>query len=332
VAAAEAGTRVVLIERARHLGGVAARGEHRTLCGLAPIDAATPELLEPALTGTWVRDIATGEPYRQGRVWLWPTDSRALQAGLARRLAAVGVAPRHGGLSGATLDGDAIRALALDGERFEVDAVIDASGSGAMAELLRLPLAAPTQWPAYRATLALDLADGPAARARALATAQAAVGGQAALALVPLGGGAWQLSLDVPPGSGPAEAARASERAAVALGAQLLGCAITVADRDQGRPAGTLGLEELFAERERGLCWAAWPREEHRPGGVAWTWPPRDRHGLPERATRATGAPTNLRFIGKGMPVSAEAAAALRVTGTCLAMGAAVGALAARRA
>jgi hypothetical protein len=115
-----------------------------------------------------------------------------------------------------------------------------------------------------------------------------------------------------------------------ALGGELLACACRLAHRDRGRPAARFGLAELFAERERGLCWAAWPREEHLPDGIAWMWPPADRHGVPEAATRPLGGPANLWCVGKGMPVSAEAAAALRVTGTCLALGAAVGQAAAR--
>ena len=39
VAAARSGAQVQLLEAAHHLGGVAVRGEHRTLCGLAAIDA-----------------------------------------------------------------------------------------------------------------------------------------------------------------------------------------------------------------------------------------------------------------------------------------------------
>jgi 2-polyprenyl-6-methoxyphenol hydroxylase-like FAD-dependent oxidoreductase len=326
VAAAERGARVVLVERSHHLGGAAARGEHRTLCGLAPIDAERPELLEPGLASAWVSEIASGAPFRQGRVWLWPTESRVLQDGLARRLRRAGVAPSfHRTVEGAEIVSGALRSLTLRGESLVVDAVVDASGSGAFADLLGLGRAAATQWSAYRAVIACGLASGLAARTRALATARAASGSEAALALTPLGDDRWQVSLDVPPGTAAAEASSCIERIAEALKAELLACAVQVADRDEGRPRGTLALDELFAERERGLCWAAWPREEHRPDGVVWTWPPRDRHGLPERATMAPGAPANCRFVGKGMPVSLEAAAALRVTGTCLALGAAVG-------
>ena len=123
-----------------------------------------------------------------------------------------------------------------------------------------------------------------------------------------------------------ADAATIAGRVAEALGGSLIACAWQVADRDGGRPASALGLDELFATGERGLCWAAWPREEHGPTGVAWTWPPRDRHGVPECVARPAGWPANVWCVGRGVAVTAEAASALRVTGTCLALGTAVGA------
>ncbi len=330
VAAAEAGARVVLIEASHHLGGVAARGEHRTLCGLAPIDAPEPVLLEPGLTGAWIPAIAIGEPFHQGRVWLWTTHARALQDGLAARLSGAGVEVVRGQAVGG-VETHAGRIVSVRaGADLEVHSVVDASGSGALARLLGLPLAPPSQWSSFRATISADIGAGAAARVRALSIAQVASGGSAALALTPLPGPrAWQLSLDCQRGTPVRAAAETVERIATALGAVVEGMALAVADRDEGRPLGAMSLEQLFACDERGLCWAAWPREEHRPDGVAWTWPPGDRHGVPERATRIAGAPDNCWFVGKAMPVELEAAAALRVTGTCLAVGAAVGRLAA---
>jgi hypothetical protein len=147
------------------------------------------------------------------------------------------------------------------------------------------------------------------------------------LALVPLDTAEhhWQLSLDVPPGATVVAAAATAERIANALGGVVVSQAVAIAERDSGRSTGALGLDELFGERERGLCWAAWPREEHGPTGVAWTWPTADRHGVPERAAHIAGAPANVWCVGRGAAVTNEAAAALRVTGTCLALGAAVG-------
>src|SRR5580658_10391362 len=56
------GAEVLVLEAGRHLGGVAVAGEHRTLCGLAPIDAPTAELLEPGLVAAWLPYLADGGP------------------------------------------------------------------------------------------------------------------------------------------------------------------------------------------------------------------------------------------------------------------------------
>lgn len=337
VAAAVAGARVVLLESSHHLGGAAARGEHRTLCGLAAIDAAAPELIEPTLTTAWVDVLATGGPVRAGRVWLWPTASDALQAGLRSRLITAGVEVHLGAevrgttsVRSAGRDGRPGRVVALDvGASLAVDAVIDASGGPVMARLLGLDERASGQWGAYRALIEADIATGPAARAHALAAVARACG-EAAAALTPIAERRWQLSLDVQPGTNAAEASAHAGRAAEALGGELLAGTIAVAERDLGGVAPAVTLAQLFACRERGWCWAAWPRERHGPEGVAWTWPPGDRYGVPEAAARPAGAPVNWWCVGRGAAVDTDAAAALRVTGTGLAMGASVGATVAR--
>lgn len=332
VASAEAGAPTILIEASRALGGVAVHGEHRTLCGLAPIDAARPELLEPSFTSDWITAIVDGSPYQQGRVWLWPTNAVTLQRGLRARLMTAKVDLRLGtAVSGAECS-DAGIMLRMSAQKLLAGAVIDASGAGVLARLLGLPYASPSQWPAHRSLLHVPaLGTGAAARVSALRRAQAASGSGAALALVPVEhtAGNWQLSCDVAPGTSVATAAAMAERIAIALDGTVLTNAVALAQRDHGRPTSNLGVDELFADQERGLCWAAWPREEHGPDGVTWQWPISDRHGIPERAVRLAGVPDNVWCIGKGAPVTVEAAAALRVTGTCLAMGAAVGARAA---
>lgn len=332
VASAEAGAHTILIEATHALGGVAVQGEHRTLCGLAPIDAARPELLEPTFTSGWITAIADGTPYQQGRVWLWPTNAATLQRGLRARLLAANVEVRLGTIVIGAEHRAAGIVLRMGALTLVAGAVIDASGAGVLARLLGLPCVSPSQWPAHRSLLHLPaLGVGAAARVSALRRAQAASGSGAALALVPVEhtAGNWQLSCDVAPGTSIAAAALMAERIATALGGSVLTSAVALAQRDHGRPGSDLGLEELFAEQERGLCWAAWPREEHGPDGVTWQWPTSDRHGVPERAMRLAGAPEHVWCVGKGAPVTVEAASALRVTGTCLAVGAAVGARAA---
>src|SRR5688572_15081493 len=211
VAAAEAGAPTILLEATRMVGGVAVQGEHRTLCGLAPIDADTPALLEPESTAAWLPLLSNGPAFRQGRVWLWPTAAATLQHGLRQRLAATGV-EMHLDARVSAAEGlvDRIRLHLCDGTAIDAAAVIDASGAAVLARLLGSPCAAPVQWPAHRSLLHLPaLTGGTAARIAALRQAQAASGGDAAIALVPvdLPAGRWQLSLDVTPGTTVAQAA-----------------------------------------------------------------------------------------------------------------------------
>ena len=328
VAAARSGAQVQVLEASHHLGGVAARGEHRTLCGLAAIDAPTPDLLEPQLVGDWLSRLATGPAYRQGRVWLWPTDSQTLQQGLADGLAAAGVSVRFGWSLRCVRSDEDERVVAVDDGKGEIacDALIDASGAATVAILLDLPRSPAGQWPAHRSLLDLpQLGLGRAERVQALGVAQRISGGHAACALTPVADGRWQFSLDVPPGFPAFLAAPVAERVAEALAGTLIACAWQVAERDGGRPAAVIGLAGLFATSERGLCWAAWPREEHGPEGVAWTWPERSCHGVPELVARPRDWPVNAWCVGRAVAVTYEAASALRVTGTCLALGAAVG-------
>jgi hypothetical protein len=337
------GAQVLVLEAGRHLGGVAVTGEHRTLCGLAPIDAVSAELLEPELVAPWLPYLADGGPSRRGRVWLWPTSAATLHGGLARRLAELAVEVRCGWrvtALHATGDGGGRRISALDcsagqaAATIAVSAVVDASGRGVSAACLGLALAPPVQWPAHRSVLQLDASTraqlaNRSQRLTLLARIAAAGAAPAGFDLTPMAvaGELWQLSLDAPPGSSAASAAGAAAAISALLGAELVACARALAERDEGRPEGGISLAELFACRTRGLCWAAWPAEVHGPEGVRWTWPLHDRHGVPEAALRLRGAPANLWLVGKGMAVEAEAAAALRVTGTCLALGAAAAAL-----
>jgi len=340
-AASRAGASCVLVESSRVLGGVAVQGEHLTLCGLAPLDSPRPELLEPDLVGAWLPRLCSGAPFRQGRVWLWPTCSALLSGGLATGLSEASVQVLHGmRVVGLDLADGAVQGLRLcaahDSGSVRVlpcHQVIDASGGGLMAGFLGLACQPARQWASVRAQLRLPHAPQPglsrSARVRLLARMQQALGVESALALVPMADGAWQLSLDVPPGRSRQEAELLLERAAQAIGAELLSVTRAIAQRDAGRPVGTLTLEELFGQTQRGLCWASWPREEHGAQGVAWTYPVTPRYGVPRQAVTLPGTPGGCWFVGKGMPVTTAAAAALRVTGTALALGTAVGRLAA---
>ena len=333
VALAQQGVPVVLYEASNAVGGVAARGEHRTICGLAPIDAVSPILMEPEFVCAWLPFVTTGPAYRHGRVWLWPTTALTLMTGLQQRLAHASVVIHYQTrvTAMATDKGQVISVTSTTHGTVPVRGVIDASGAGISARLLGLPIADATQWPAHRSILSLpNLGMNKAARVRALHLAQQAIRSDAALALSPVGEDRWQLSIDVPPTTTLAHAANLSDAIATALGGQVWTQAITIAVRDEGRPAAQLDVATLFAQTERGLCWASWPQEHHHAHGTTWLWPAQNRHGIPPSAVQLNHGPRNLWLIGKGMPVDDAAASALRVTGTCFALGAAVAAQAAR--
>ena len=332
-ALAQRGVPVVLLEATQALGGVAARGEHLTICGLSPIDAESPELLEPTLVSNWLPLVTTGSAYRHGRVWLWPTTAQTLMTGLNKQLTTTGVKIHYQTqVTGmASEHGQVVSVTSASTGRLPVSGVIDASGAGISARFLGLTSAEPQQWPAHRSVLRLpNLGTNKAARVRALHMAQQSITTNAALALSSLGEERWQLSIDVSPLSTPAQAAVQAQIIASALNGQVLMHATTIATRDDGRPAAQIDLATLFAQTERGVCWAAWPQEQHQAPGTIWSWPPKNRYGIPVKAVQIEGGPSNVWFIGKGMPVDAAAASALRVTGTCFALGAAVAELASK--
>jgi hypothetical protein len=227
-------------------------------------------------------------------------------------------------------NGQVTHVIDSNGKTLAVSAVIDASGNGISATLLGQPMVAAVQWPAHRSQLMLpQLTLGKAARIRALHIAQQITGQNAAIALTPLVANRWQLSLDVAPGTSVAQAAEQAVLIAEALGGSVETQATSLAERDTGRPPAQINLAQLFSTSERGVCWAAWPQELHHANGTTWSWPARDRYGIPHAAVQLVHGPTNVWMIGKGMPVDAEAASALRVTGTCLALGGAVARIAA---
>jgi FAD dependent oxidoreductase len=327
VACRTAGLSVIMVEATQALGGVVVRGDHRTLCGLAPLDAESPELLEPMYTDKWLSYIAAGQPFRQGRVWLWPTTGQVCAAGLQRALHDYDVTVHKGEVINAiNTSAEKIEFLSsTKGQRYVPRAIIDASGSGVVHQLVKKSCQPAVQWPAIRCTLRLPISpNNKMQRVRALGRIQELLQVHAAVALTPIDNDNWQLSCDIPPHKSVADYAPILEHIARELSGELLTISTTTAVRDAGRPASRITVAQLFAQRERGLCWAAWPQELHTENGVEWLWPHTDRHGIPEFIVRDADELPQVWTIGKGMAVSAEAASALRVTGTCLALGGAI--------
>ena len=289
VAAAAAGDRVVLHERSAVLGGVAVAARHHTLCGLFENDAPEPRLLEPGIATSWLPFLGNGPPLRRGRVWLLPCAPQTLCEGLLRRVQDHGVELR---LSCGE-DGDA-----------GFDRVIDARGGG--------PIRAVEQRGAWRSQVRL----GEVTRQELLRRIARIHPGSVAIEALPAGW--WQLTIDA-----PAADRAAAERLCLGLGGvevEHLGFFA----RDLGGSPG-LALAELFANRGRGLCWCSWPCELHHAQGVEWIWPPGTRYGVPEQVTRSAELPRGWRVCGRGLAAQQQAVAALRVTGSALMIGQALG-------
>ncbi len=149
LAAAEAGARTLLLERADTLGGNVSQAFVHTLCGLylgadagdaIPANAGFPLRFARALQA----EGAAGEPERAGRVWVLPTDPvRVGEVATRRCRATPGLVLRLGHeLVSAELTRDgagrqSLGARAGHGEPASFDAavVVDASGDAALAAL-----------------------------------------------------------------------------------------------------------------------------------------------------------------------------------------------------
>jgi len=316
VAARKAGATVQVVEQSAQVGGVAVSGHHLTICGLSPIDATTPELIEPQATAWWIPRLTNGVPFRRGRVWLWPTTPDRLASGLRTALDELAIPLLTSCVPTIDADGNVRGA----DQCWQPRAVIDASGSAwwnATANTVRSAI----QCGAWRAELELTLANTPANRRAALRRIAHLSPG---IAFEPCADNRWQLSLDIIGDAHHASACMAE--AARLISATVISHTSAIAERDVGGYAG-IGLRELFSCTTRGLAWAAWPSEVHDANGVHWQWPAGDRHGCPPSLVKPLHAPDWLWCCGKGLAAAPEAAAALRVIGTGLALGNAVGTL-----
>lgn len=327
VAAAEHGAEVHLVGPGAP-GGAAVAAGHRSLCGLAPLDAGEPSLLEPDLVGVWVAALADGEPRRRGRVWLWPTTPERIRDGCTRRLAEAGVRAVDARVTGIETDRGRVVACRYRDDRLDCDAFVDASGGGDLAAELGCAVRPPALRGALRAVMRLPEAVAAAclegSRRAALDLQRRAwdvAPEVSAVAWEPTVDGNWLVTCDVAADAGSSAVAAIAR----AWDAELRGEVRGPVERDRGGFTGELSLDSLFARRTRGLCWAAWPGEWHDRDGTAWRWPEAERHGVPAGCVHPAGAPENFRVVGLGLAACSDAVAALRVTGTALAIGAAVG-------
>lgn len=149
LAAAEAGARTLLLERADTLGGNVSQAFVHTLCGLyLGADAGDAIPANPGFPMRFARALqaegAAGEPERAGRVWVLPTDpQRVAEVAVRRCRATPGLALQLGHelvSASLTRDGSGPQSLrtrsAHGGSRtFEAAVVVDASGDAALAAL-----------------------------------------------------------------------------------------------------------------------------------------------------------------------------------------------------
>jgi hypothetical protein len=254
---------------------------------------------------------------------LLPTDhkhlAQALQSALARRAIHQCFQRR---LTALQWTGAAWRLVDHHGLAAETDVVIDASGSAVAHALTGLPRRPASQWAAMRAVMEAELPESRAGRLTLQRRVTSMCQG-AALVIDPLDPDRkhWQLCLDCAPDATVSAVRERLEALTDALGGTLLRSTDGIVARDSGGAAAQIDCDQLFGTTRRGLCWAAWPVEHHGPTGVRWRYPTGNRHGVPECCARIADAPGPLWVIGRTAPVDADAAAALRVTGTCLAMG-----------
>jgi len=157
VAAARAGSKVILIEKERSLGGIGTRGMLRTICGLYRNDGIEPvETLNSGLVREIVAGLMSRAPIRKavavGRVWVLPYDSNDLEQVLATlcheetaimvqcEAAVVAVTVADGRVHEAVVEQSGVRRIVRP------QVVIDCTGSGEVSLLAgaECDLAAPS--------------------------------------------------------------------------------------------------------------------------------------------------------------------------------------------
>jgi FAD dependent oxidoreductase len=355
VAAAHAGARTLLAERSDVLGGNAAQAFVHTICGLyLAADAGDAVPAHAGFPARFAAGLAqrggAGRPERAGRVWFLPTDPPRLAA-YARELCerAPRVELRLRAALRACTPADAGEGFALGFEgaaAAEARLVVDASGDAAAAALAGAGVEASPpdelQSPSYIVriegvdTRALE----PYARLRAGFAVAAAVRaktlppGCESVLVRPLGApraaGEAFLQVNVPKPEGvpydPLDDVQRAALVGVAAWPRRLGV------RESRRARGELALtrEDVLAGRRRDdeVALSTWPIELWRDHRRAHFEHPAGPCSVPLGALVCRGA-GRLGVAGRCLSATHEALGALRVIGTALATGEAIGTTAA---
>ncbi len=354
LAAARLGARVALVEARPQVGGTAACGLHRFVCGLFAADGAKPgEPLHGATAVDFCARLAQGpvceKAVRRGRVWVLPFAGGAALTACAGELLAreanlrviLNDTPEQVRCDG----GKVVELVLASGLALRPGAVVDCTGSAAVCRAA----GAAVTWPVSPALAGfgfeLEQVD------------ERAFGRLGASIEVPLllrrevdegrlpphlafttyepgerPGAAW-IKLAVPPGSSE-EPRREADAAYDALkrhpafrDARRVAFLPRVLQRETCHVCGEYVLtgQDVLAARtfEDGVVRNAWPIEHwDARRGVSYRYLP---HGswseIPLRCLRPARGPENLLCAGSALAADSEAAASVRVMAVCMASG-----------
>lgn len=369
VAAARGGSRTILIEKERYLGGTGYAGMFQYICGLyLNGDTAPTETLNQGIVREIIALLNERSPQRTikkiGQVYVQPYSSDDLQSvlmslcsaekniKLLHNTAAVAVTKRSSGI-------ESIMVKSSDGEKaISPQVVIDCSGNGEIAALsgAEFDLSSPDERQLAGFTLrikGLQGADDTLALKVPYHLAQAVRQGKFGPAVRfttfspgdSTGEGYCKMSIDAEDEPGREERAR-NEAAAVHAyltsvipafkNSTIAGTSLKVLEREGRRVRGEYTLTKddvLFARKfSDGIVKNAWPIELwDRLKGTVYKYVPRgDYYEIPFRCLTVKSV-ANLLTAGRCISVTREALGSTRVMGACMALGEQAGKAAAYR-
>ncbi|MCK9417901.1 MAG: FAD-dependent oxidoreductase [Nitrospirae bacterium] len=369
VAAARGGSRTMLIEKERYLGGTGTAGMFQHICGLyLNGDAAPTETLNQGLAREFAALLSVKSPQRtmkkMGRVYVHPYSSEDLQSVLTSLCsaeqnitvrydtAAIAVTKRSSGI-------ESIKVKGPDGEQvISPKMVIDCTGSGEIAALAgaEFDLSSPEERQLAGFTLhikGLQGADDALALKVPYHLAQAVKQGTFSPTVRfttfspgdAITEGYCKMSIDTEEGPRREEQTRKEAAAVHAYlasvipafnGSFIAGTSLKVLEREGRRVMGeyTLTKDDVLSARKfsDGIVKNAWPIElwDRLKGTVYYYVPRGDYYEIPFRCITVKNV-ENLLTAGRCISVTREALGSTRVMGACVALGEQAGKAAAYR-
>ena len=369
VAAARGGSRTVLIEKERYLGGTGTAGKFQYICGLYLNGGAAPaETLNRGIVRELVSLLNRRSPQRTlkkiGRVYVQPYSSDDLQSVLAllcsaeknitvlHNTAAVEVTRRSSGIESIMVKGPD------SDQEISSQMIIDCSGSGEISALAGAEFDLSSSEERQLAGFTFHLkglrgSDDNLALKVPYHLAQAVRQGTFPPAVrfttfIPgdaIGEGYCKMSIDAEEGPGREEHTRKEAAAVHAYlasvipafqGSSIADTSLRVLEREGRRIMGEYTLTKddvLFARKfSDGIVKNAWPIEFwDRLKGTVYKYIPRgDYYEIPFRCLKVRNV-ANLLTAGRCISVTREALGSTRVMGACMALGDQAGKAAAYR-